>query len=275
MKLNLKTCFSSLIASSSLFLVIPSAHAVTLKITFTNNDLGNGNVFSPLSGIFHDGGFDNFDVGSPVFGNGIEQIAEFGDTSVINATAASYNSGAGFALATTAPSGIGPGQTVSYTVDIDPIAAQSTYFNYAAMFVSSNDAFIGNDNPQEFLIFDASGEFMDQDIDVLANTVWDAGTELNNEQIGDAAIVGVDTPPLGSPPDTESTNVRVHGGYIPAPDGEFEKRGFFFPSDPNAVVANIKIEAVTTTTTPEPSTFLGLLAVGGIGLVSKLKKKVK
>ena len=269
MKLNLKACISGLVASSSLFLAIPSAHAVSLKITFTNNDLGNGNVFSPLSAIFHDGGFDNFDVGQPVIDNpnyiGIEEIAELGDPSVRNAQADLYS---GFAVATTVAPGTGPGETVSTIIDIDP-AGQALYFNYAAMFVSSNDAFIGNDDPLAFQVFDEFGNFNPQNIDVLANTVWDAGTELNNELIGDAAIVGVNVPPLGSPDDTISTNVREHPGYIPG--GEFESRGFFFPSDPNAVVANITIEAVTT---PEASPFLGLLAIGGIGLVSKLKKKI-
>ncbi len=248
-----KILIGSLVGFSSLLSVTLPSEAANIKVTVTN--LTDGSFFSPVSSIFHDGSFDNFDLGQAA-SLGIENISEDGNPSTLNSIAANL----GFLSGTVGAAPITPGTTVSEIFKVNP--AQGRYFNFASMFVPSNDAFIGNDDATEYEIFDANGNFISQVINVLPSEIWDAGTEVNDEISPNAAIPG--QPFTNGAGIAENGVVTVHPGYISG--GTLEILGFTSPTsfDPNSPV--FRIEVVST---PEPTAILGLFTFGGLFLVGK------
>lgn len=254
-----KSLVASAIAFCSLSLFSGSAHSASVKVTFEN--LTTNSIFSPLSSIFHDSTFDNFDLGSsaPVE---IQWIAELGNASVLNNQAMNE----GFVAQALGGGEILAGNTVSGIFNLDSV--QNRYFNFASMFIPSNDAFIGNPNQTEYEIFDINGNFLAQTIDIPANEIWDAGTEVNDEMSPNVVIPGeLITPeltPVGGTP--ENGVVQIHPGYING--GNLEGLGFVSPTSLDSPVARITITSVST---PEPENIFGLFVLVGLGLM--LKKK--
>ncbi|MCA9241909.1 MAG: spondin domain-containing protein [Planctomycetales bacterium] len=173
------------------------------RITFTNEG-GSDLTLTPLWFAFQDGGFDLFNPGeSPTAG--LELLAEDGDPSVLigefNAAAQPGNR-QGVVLAPAGFPGapvVEPGETgVAYITATSPASYQ--YFSFASMVIPSNDTFIGNPDPLQYQVFDASGAINDPSgvftIQVFAANFWDAGTELNNGQGAAFSTIG------GSPTDT-------------------------------------------------------------------------
>ena len=133
------------------------------------------------------------------------------------------------------------------------------------MVIPSNDAFIGNDNPMAYEIFDATGVFAGPlEILVLGNEIWDAGTEVNDGQ-------GAAFSALGGTSTDEAAPIGIHAGLgsllgtttaagttIDPVLGDFTQTGF--------QLARITINAV-----PEPHV-LALFGLG-IGLMLTGKKK--
>ena len=67
------------------------------------------------------------------------------------------------------------------TLMLDPMDPNHRYLSFAAMVIPSNDAFIGNDNPTAFLIFNESGELVFNGVLTVGSMIYDAGTEVNDE----------------------------------------------------------------------------------------------
>lgn len=85
-----------------------------------------------------------------------------------------------------------------------------TTLSYASMIIPSNDAFIGNHNPQGIELFDVAGNFNGKKIiTILGSMVWDAGTELNTEM--DAAFINQTAPNTGI---ATMCPVLPHPGYL-------------------------------------------------------------
>ncbi|MEA5511140.1 PEP-CTERM sorting domain-containing protein [Crocosphaera sp. UHCC 0190] len=250
-----KIIIGSLVALSSLFSLTLPSKAARIQVTVTN--LTNNSVFSPVSSIFHDGSFDNFNLGEAA-SLGIERIAEDGNGSFLNADAIS----SGFVAGSVGTGPITAGVTVSGIFEVNPSLGR--YFNFASMFVPSNDAFIGNDDQTEYQIFDINGKFISQIIDVPAFEIWDAGTEVNDEISPNAAIPGQSG--IAGAGTTEGGVVTVHPGFTAG--GNLEQLGFTSPTNLPSPVFRITITSV-----PEPSTLLGLLTVGGLSLLIKRKKQ--
>ncbi|GBF79837.1 spondin domain-containing protein [Aphanothece sacrum] len=101
-----KVIMGSFFALSSLFFVTLPSQAATIKVTVTN--LTNGSVFSPVSSIFHDGSFDNFNLGQTA-SLGIERLAEDGNRSFLNTNAIS----SGFVAGSVGTGPITAGVTIS------------------------------------------------------------------------------------------------------------------------------------------------------------------
>lgn len=240
-----------------------STHAAATRITVTVDNLtGSGGVYlTPMWVGFHDGSFDSFDVGGAASAS-IELLAEGG---VASGLSADIGAVAGARDATVfAPDGFGgapvfdPGDSASLTIDLDPLS--NRYFSFASMVIPSNDAFIGNDDPTAYELFDMTGAFTGPlDILVFGNQVWDAGTEVN-DGLGApfSVLMGMST--------DEMNAIGVHGGLGPligtmtvagttldAMAADFTQAGF--------QVARIRISAV-----PEPQ----LLALLGLGLATLL-----
>ena len=255
-----------LIGAAMLAGVHSSALATQVSITVENLTPSGGLYFTPLWVGFHDGTFDSFDLGA-MASSSIEAIAEEGAVGGIRADFASVAGGVDAVV--TAPAGFpgppvfDPGEISSLTIDLNP--ASNRYFSFSSMVIPSNDAFIGNDNPMAYEIFDATGVFADPlEILVLGNEIWDAGTEVNDGQ-------GAAFSALGGTSTDETALISVHSGLgsllgtdtvagttIDPVLGDFTQTGF--------QLARITINAV-----PEPHV-LALLGLG-IGLMVAGKKR--
>lgn len=173
-------------------IAVPSALGQSYDVSFTNE--GNSDFFlTPLWFGLHDGTFDTFDAGSAASGS-IEAIAEGGDVSGLQADFAAVTGGLGGVAANAAGFGgapvIDPGETAMVTLSgVD--ATANRYFSYASMVIPSNDAFIGNDNPMAYELFDASGNFNGPvTIQIFGNNIWDSGTEVNDTMGAAFSTVG-------------------------------------------------------------------------------------
>ncbi|MEM1412531.1 MAG: spondin domain-containing protein, partial [Pseudomonadota bacterium] len=109
-----------------------------------------------------------------------------------------------------------PGLSTSEIVHLD--ASRDRYLSFNAMILPSNDAFIGNDDPLAYEIFDESGAFAGPlTIRVSGEDVWDAGTEANTET--DAAFFDQAMADAG---EATSEGIALHPGFngsVANPDG--------------------------------------------------------
>lgn len=241
--------------SSSVFM--PAANAAELRITVESLAPVNGNFITPLWFGVHDGGFDLFDVGSPA-SMALERIAEDGTIDPLNQAFDDSGSGAaqGAVFGPNVPP-IGPSEVGQTRFSLDVTPSSSLYLSYAAMVLPSNDAFIGNENPFQFEIFDANGDFTGADFIVPGSLVWDAGTEVNDEGASTTAFFGQTVLDTGI---VEGGNVNLHPGFIPG--GPILSSATFSGADftlPDYQIARIQVEQV-----PEPVSTLGLVVSGGL-----------
>ncbi|MEQ8975363.1 MAG: spondin domain-containing protein [Coleofasciculus sp. C1-SOL-03] len=263
--------FVTAIAVGSTLTMASTATAATMvKVTVENLAPESGLVVTPLWVGFHDGSFDSFNLGEPA-SNRIERLAEDGNTAPI--AQAFLNSGAGSVEGTLLGPGLSPDSppvipanaTASQTFTLDGNLASSQYFSYGAMIVPSNDAFIGNDNPLAFQIFDDAGNFLGADFMITGNQVWDAGTEVNDEIPENTALLGQMMPNTG---EDENGVVTQHPGFIPGGNilTAFPNADFTTPTSPSYQVARIRVEQVQV---PEPATAAGLFALGGFFILKR------
>ena len=91
------------------------------------------------------------------------------------------------------------------------MSSDSRFFNYAAMVVPSNDAWIGNGNEKQYRVFNKEGQFRPISFVVGGDRVLDAGSEVNDEVPENTAGIGQETPNTG---EDENGVVLLHPGYI-------------------------------------------------------------
>ena len=194
------------------FLAAP-ADAAKVRVTITNLAPAGGVYLTPFWVGFHSGNFDTFDLGTAA-SPALQRLSEDGDTQPLSAlfTGISPQPGTGQDATITEPEGFpgmpvfDPGNSSSQVFDLDP--ATEGYFSFASMVIPSNDAFIGNDNPQAYPLFDQDGNVKSFDVIVNGSQVLDAGTEQNTET--DAAFFDQTAPDTGTP---EDGVVAAHPGY--------------------------------------------------------------
>ncbi|MGJ8664112.1 MAG: spondin domain-containing protein [Marinicella sp.] len=190
-----------------------------VRVTIKNQAPPDGIFLTPVWLGYHDGSFDSFNTGE-LASAGIERMAEDGDFGAL--TTAFADSGAGTDQVVLNPAGFAgaplfdPGFSSTEMVYLD--ANSHRYLSYAAMLLPSNDAFIANDNPMAYPIFDADGNFAGPvTVKVYGNNVWDAGTEANTES--DAAFFDQSAPDTG---EATSDAIALHPGFngsVGNPDG--------------------------------------------------------
>lgn len=122
--------------------------------------------------------------------------------------------------------GLFSGDTASTEVDLNG-GAENRYFSYGAMYAPSNDAFIGNDDAKGIPIFDAYGNFIGAEFVVYGSEVWDSGTEVNDEVLGNVPLGPQD---IGNGVEEDGT-VEFHQGFTPGgpldvPGVDFTQDGF-------------------------------------------------
>ncbi len=244
---------------------LPSA-AQDLKITVENLSPSSGFFLTPVWYGLHSGDFDLFDIGGNA-SSAIEAIAEEGDVSGLQSD---FSAPGRLQGVITGPAGFGSMAPQPPLIDTGEVATviQTTmnpsayrYFSFASMVIPSNDAFIGNENPMAYEVFDSAGNFNgDLTIDLFGADIWDAGTEVNN-------TVGAAFSTLGGVGTTEGGTIQVHPGLT-----NFEGTG--------TPVGNIGIGTapslttplarITITRVPEPTTALmGTVALMGLGLARR------
>lgn len=193
-----------------------AAQATTITVTVENLAPANGTWLTPFWVGVHDGGYDTHTVGQ-LASPDLERIAEDGDGSFIQAD---FAAGSGQLQATiisdTGIPPLAPGEMGSVQLEVDGNLANGRYLSFLAMVIPSNDAFIGNDDPMHFEIFNGSGQFQGADMTLTGTMVKDAGTELNDELPAHTAFFGQASPDTGM---TESMTIAMHGGYMAGGSG--------------------------------------------------------
>lgn len=246
-------CFGFLIMASS-------AKAAEIRVTIENLAPANGNYLTPVWVGFHNGGFDIYDTDTPAAGF-LERLAEDGNTAPISNAFTVIGSGTAQGTIPGPGGAIAPGETAAMDFTLDGSLASSRYFSYASMVIPSNDAFIANENPIAFRIFDDWGNFLGANFFVSGAMVFDAGTEVNDELPANTAFFGQATPNTGV---DENGMVHLHPGFLPPGSGGILDSSMFANADfarDGYPVAQIRIDAV-----PVPGA-LWLLGSGLVGLV--------
>lgn len=165
-------------------------HATQVKVEVSNLFAEGGLALTPVWTGFHDGSFDTFDLDGQA-SSALQSLAENGDMSGIREQFAAESGGVDGAVF--GPEGfpgapvIEPGEVTSAYFNINNL--DSGYFSFLSMLIPTNDAFIGNANPDQYSLFDMLGNFVGLDIIVLGSQVWDSGTELNTG-FGSPFLVG-------------------------------------------------------------------------------------
>jgi len=196
----------------------------TLTISVTNTLPEGGTFLTPVWFGFHDGqNFDLYDRGAAA-STGLERVAEDGN---VGAIASEFSQAAGrngvdaavFGLGAGAPGPIDPGETATFTINVNQADVGRGYFTWITMVIPSNDAFLASPgNPLTDAIFDADGNFNGPLIvQRFGADVLDAGTEVNTEL--DAAFLNQTAPNTGV---TENGVITLHPGFngsAALPDG--------------------------------------------------------
>lgn len=171
----------------ALALLANPADAAKVRVTITNLAPAGGTYLTPFWVAFHNGSFDTYNRGeavSPAF----ERLAEDGNTGPLSMTFSGVVGpipGNGQDATIVEPDGFpgmpvfDPGNSSTQVFDVSPTS--EGFFSFASMVIPSNDAFIGNDNPQAYSVFDSEGRVKTLDIIVNGNQVLDAGSEQNTE----------------------------------------------------------------------------------------------
>lgn len=159
---------------------------------------GVNTIFTPGVYTVHKSGMPLFEVGQADFGNGLEQIAEGGDISVLSAHSSTTGSFG------TAP--VGPGGSVEFMITVE----KGDRLSFATMFVESNDwIFSSPEDGMNLWNSDSSLKTGDYSSDLK---FYDLGTEIDQEP-----GVGADQPlrgggALDAGADDSNTAVRAVAG---------------------------------------------------------------
>lgn len=190
---------------------------VGVTVVIENLAPENGTWLTPTWVGFHNGTFDPFDVGSAA-STAVERMAEDGNSGPLSDAFSS--SGAGTTQETiqsdTGIPQIGPGETATRTFVLTGSDPANRFFSYLTMVIPSNDAFVGNDDPQAHRVFDNNGNFLGGYITIVGGDVLDAGTEVNDEIPEHTAFFGQTVPDTGV---DENGVIHPHPGYLPPGSG--------------------------------------------------------
>ncbi|MBU2878585.1 spondin domain-containing protein [Aliiglaciecola sp. 3_MG-2023] len=252
-----------------------SANATTIQVQVSSLFDDGGLAMTPVWLGFHDGMYDAFDAGS-VASSSLQSLAENGMTAGIEADFAMSNP-MGVQSVLAAPTGAAPvfepGETAtSGLLEIE--AMSSGYFSFLSMLIPTNDAFIGNDNPMAYSLFNDDGNFVGLDILVLGSSVYDSGTELNRG-FGAPFLQGAEAEARQN----ENGVVTFHNGLEVLPGGLAIIGGTTatgYTLDQAAAdftASGFEVARITVSQVPEPAT-LGFFAIGLLGLMARIKRKL-
>ncbi len=138
-------------------------------------ETGVTELIAPGVFVLHESGNPLFSDNSADRGEGLENLAEDGDPSLLHASVENddmvddsgvFNTPVG----SSSPAPVGPGQSYSFSFN----ANDDAYLSFATMLVQSNDLFIAPD-PMGIMLEDMEGDISSY------LSIWDAGTEVNEK----------------------------------------------------------------------------------------------
>lgn len=250
-----------------------SAAVVPVQITVENLAPQNSVSLAPLRFGFGNGAFDAFDEGQAAFLLGFPSIAE---APIV--TIAEGGSGSNwFPAFLTAESAADTGSVVGPTGPFLPGQSNSTiimvdnsnrYFTFGTMVVPSNDHFLGNDDPQEYEVFDSSGNLILTSITQTAAEIWDAGSETENPANAAFLVGGVN-----SQRENENGVVSFNFSDLSTFDGLTTAAGYVF--DSSLLSADTDVLRISFAVVPEPVSSSLLLSVCGAMLAGRRGRHVR
>ena len=180
-------------------------HAIPLPLTYAPSAF-------PFWYAFHNGSVDTFDLGQTASSE-LGSLAKEGYVRPLIGRYVAAGASSNFLMNTPWGWGVDPlelAQPVARAQYLDPV--RHKFLSYLAKVNPSDDAFIGNDDPQRIRIFDDSGKFVGPIvIDVYGGDVLDAGVRQNDE----IDISWLDRPVDGNLNAGVATShsIAVHPGY--------------------------------------------------------------
>ncbi len=280
--------FVYLLATSGILATTYPAEAAFLRVTVESLAPNNGVYFTPVWVGFHNGSFDSYDNGLAA-AEGLERLAEDGDTSVISADFTNnltyVNTGltqGGIRVDGTIGSApIAPNQTVSQLFEISEDES-NRYFSYASMILPTNDYFIANGNPTGIdlsHLFNNIGGSISFDI---GNSVNEAGTEINDFDFSAGnPLFGIAGGQSGGNQGNEQNGVITNVTNPTDPFTDFLNRPAGFDFNPlnfnnDTLYPNgIARVTITSVNVPESSPINGLFLLGVLGILGKMGQSNK
>lgn len=163
-----------------------------------------GTCFTPVWVGVHAGNFDLFDMDAAT-ADFLEPFVEDGNVGPL--MSAFSEMGVWDSSVGSAP--LCPGDSANLTAVLQ-VELKPHYFSYSSMILPSNDAFVGNDMPGAYPIFDEMGEFVPVSFTVMGSSVLDAGTEVNDEAPATTAKFGQSVANTGT---AENGVIGMHPGF--------------------------------------------------------------
>jgi len=252
--------FSTLLAIAAVAVSAPlvQAQIVPVQVTVQNLAPTNSVSFAALRLGFHNGTYDSFNNGQvatqPIIsiaegGTGVDWFPAF--------AAAEPNANLGSVLRSPLGS-LRPGETASAVIDVNPFV--NRFFTFGSMVVPSNDHWIGNDNPQQYLLFNPAGQLSLTTISQFGRQVWDNGSEL--EVAANAAFLVGSVNANRTP---ESGVVNFNFDKLDTFNGLTTTAGYVFQRQ---FGANDEIYRISFAIVPEPAS-LTILSAGALGLLRR------
>jgi len=240
-----------------------AAHAqpVQLRVTVQNLAPANSLSFAPLRVGFHNGSFDAFNNGQTATAP-IISIAEGGSGSDWFPAFAAAEPNATLGTVVGMPPGpLLPGATASTMFTVDP--SVNRFFTFGSMVVPSNDHFIGNDNPMQYMLFNGAGQLNISAISQFGRQIWDNGSET--EDPANAAFL------VGSINDNRTPQngvVNFNFDRLDAFNGLTTAAGYTFQRQ---IGANDEVYRISFEVVPAPGA-AALLGMGGL-LVARRRRR--
>lgn len=233
------------------------AQVVQLQVTVENLAAANGVAFAPLRVGFNNGTFDAFNNGqtptAPIIsiaegGSGVDWFPAF---AAADPTAT---------LGTVVPNPAGPlvpGSTGSAIFSID--TSVNRFFTFGSMVVPSNDHFIGNDSPTQYMLFNGAGQLNLTSISQFGRHIWNAGSEVE-DPLNAAFLVG-GTNDLRTP---ENGVVSFEFATLNTFNGLTTAAGYAFNPQ---LTADAEIYRISFAVVPEPAS-TALIVLAGLGVAT-------